>query len=131
MHVKPFSYRVVRLVIYKLNSEVVNLNQPLLQYASEFKFYQKVFLTFDRFSLCIFETCSALSYSKEVIMLSLASFSSSSRLLLAILISCSCFSLKSISEAYKLISTLIKAKLLSSCAVKQKTNIQLRLLFLS
>ena len=128
---KPFSYRVVRLVIYKLNSEVVNLNQPLLQYASEFKFYQKVFLTFDRFSLCIFETCSALSYSKEVIMLSLASFSSSSRLLLAILISCSCFSLKSISEAYKLISTLIKAKLLSSCAVKQKTNIQLRLLFLS
>ena len=128
---KPFSYRVVRLVIYKLNSEVVNLNQPLLQYASEFKFYQKVFLTFDRFSLCIFETCSALSYSKEVIMLSLASFSSSSRLLLAILISCSCFSLKSISEAYKLISTLIKAKFLSSCAVKQKTNIQLRLLFLS
>ena len=131
MHDKPFSYRVVLLIIYKLNSEVVNLNQPLLQYASEFKFYQKVFLTFDRFSLCIFETCSALSYSKEVIMLSLASFSSSSRLLLAILISCSCFSLKSISEAYKLISTLIKAKLLSSCAVKQKTNIQLRLLFLS
>ena len=92
----------------------IKLRNCKLQLANVVAFFKiqitfNILLTFDMFSLCIFETCSALSCSKELIMLSLASFSSSSRLISAILISCSCFSLKSNSEAYKLISIFDKS----------------------